>query len=119
MLPGQKICRKSPKIQAKLEIHRPNFLSLDKENNNIKMPKGPISSPPIHPKKAHGVVDDDAPIDDYEGAVHDREHEDVHRLADEPNVAAARRANKPPVANSSDSSHSGATGSKNRSKSGH
>ncbi|KAL4920551.1 hypothetical protein BDW62DRAFT_198857 [Aspergillus aurantiobrunneus] len=62
------------------------------------MPTGPIDSPPRQPKKSHGVVDDDAPIDDYENAVYEREHEDVHRLADEPN---------------------GGTGSQNRSKSGH
>ncbi|KAL4771935.1 hypothetical protein BDW60DRAFT_188718 [Aspergillus nidulans var. acristatus] len=80
------------------------------------MPKGPISSPPLQPKKVHGVVDDDAPIDDYENAVHEREHEDKHRLADEPNVAAARRANKPPVANTETERHRGGTGSVNRSK---
>ncbi|KAL3474144.1 hypothetical protein BJX99DRAFT_260702 [Aspergillus californicus] len=81
------------------------------------MPKGPIS-PPLQPKTAHGVVDDDAPIDDYEDAVHEREQQDIYRLADEPNVAAARRANKPPVANTSDSEkhpHTGKTGSMNRS----
>ncbi|KAL4887307.1 hypothetical protein BJY04DRAFT_175593 [Aspergillus karnatakaensis] len=83
------------------------------------MPKGPISSPPLQPKKVHGVVDDDAPLDDYEHAVYEREQQDIHQLADEPNVAAARRANKPPVANSNDTSHTSATGSKNRSKSGH
>ncbi|KAL4786833.1 hypothetical protein BJX76DRAFT_320349 [Aspergillus varians] len=85
------------------------------------MPKGPISSPPLQPKKVHGVVDDDAPIDDYENAVHEREHEDVHHIADEPNVAAARRANKPPVAGKSNEEqrHKGGTGSQNRSKTGH
>ncbi|KAL4953986.1 hypothetical protein BDW69DRAFT_194399 [Aspergillus filifer] len=83
------------------------------------MPKGPISSPPSQPKKVHGVVDDDAPIDDYENAMHEREMENVHRLKDEPNVAAARRANKPPVANTSDDErhpHKGNTGSVGRSK---
>lgn len=81
------------------------------------MPKGPISSPPLQPKKAHGVVDDDAPIDDYEDAVHERESENVHTLADEPNIAAARRANKPGPTNPNQ--EKGGTGSQNRSKSGH
>ncbi|BCS19383.1 uncharacterized protein APUU_12211S [Aspergillus puulaauensis] len=81
------------------------------------MPKGPISSPPLQPKKAHGVVDDDAPIDDYDDAVHERESENVHKLADEPNIAAARRANKPGPTNLNQ--EKGGTGSQNRSKSGH
>ncbi|KAL3441834.1 hypothetical protein BJX65DRAFT_313468 [Aspergillus insuetus] len=81
------------------------------------MPKGPISSPPRHPKKMHGVVDDDAPLDDYEDAVADRESEDIHRLADEPNIAAARRANKQEVPNSTETGrHKGTTGSKQRSQ---
>ncbi|KAL4802146.1 hypothetical protein BDV18DRAFT_66642 [Aspergillus unguis] len=84
------------------------------------MPKGPIS-PPLRPKKVHGQVDDDAPMDDYENAVHEREEqayeeERGHILADEPNVAAARRANRPPVANTEGERHRGGTGSINRSK---
>ncbi|OJJ61823.1 hypothetical protein ASPSYDRAFT_54789 [Aspergillus sydowii CBS 593.65] len=74
------------------------------------MPKGPISSPPLQPKKAQGVVDDDAPIDDYENAVHERENENAHILADEPNIAAARRANKPGPTNPNQ--EKGGTGSK-------
>lgn len=83
------------------------------------MPKGPISSPPLQPKKAHGIVDDDVPIDDYENAVHEceNENENVHILADEPNIAAARRANKPGPTNPNQ--EKGGTGSQNRSKSGH
>ncbi|KAL6237257.1 hypothetical protein BDW75DRAFT_204635 [Aspergillus navahoensis] len=87
-----------------------------KTKSTAKMPKGPISSPPLQPKKVHGVVDDDAPIDDYENAVHEREREEKHRLADEPNVAAARRANKPPVANTETERHRGGTGSVHRSQ---
>lgn len=84
------------------------------------MPKGPIS-PPSRPKKIHGVVDDDAPLDEYEDVVHEREqerHEQEigHTLQDEPNTAAARRANRPPVANSEGERHRGNTGSVNRSK---
>ncbi|CEL03508.1 hypothetical protein ASPCAL04662 [Aspergillus calidoustus] len=81
------------------------------------MPKGPSTPPPPHPKKVHGFVDDDAPLDDYENAVADRESQDIHRLADEPNVAAARRANKPEVPNSTKTGkHKGTTGSKYRSQ---
>ncbi|KAL3459077.1 hypothetical protein BJX64DRAFT_291619 [Aspergillus heterothallicus] len=81
------------------------------------MPTGPMSSPPLKPKKVHGVVDDNVPLDDYEDAVHERETEDIHRLADKPNVAAARRANKQTVPNSSEAGrHKGTTGSRNRSK---
>ncbi|KAI9375265.1 hypothetical protein BJX61DRAFT_540040 [Aspergillus egyptiacus] len=101
------------------QANKPN---LPKTVQAPTMPKGPINSPPLHPKKVHGVVDDDAPLDDYEDAVHEREqqeHENQHhRLADEPNIAAARRANRPPVPNAKEGKHphTGATGSKNRSK---
>jgi len=81
------------------------------------MPTGPISSPPQKPKRVQGVFDDDAPLDNYEDAVEEREAEDIHRLADEPNIAAARRANKQAVPNSSETGrHKGTTGSKNWSK---
>ncbi|PWY95538.1 hypothetical protein BO94DRAFT_129222 [Aspergillus sclerotioniger CBS 115572] len=90
------------------------------------MPSKPISSPPLQPKKVHGSVRDDAPIDDYENAwtpdddeLHQQHLENDDIAFKAPNVAAARRMNTGTAPNPSEGGREGTTGSVNRSKTRH
>lgn len=82
------------------------------------MPSKPVTSPPLQPKKDHGVVRDDEPIDDYENTVRSKEQQEAESDSptNPPNVAAARRVNAPMAPHET---HKGNTGSRNRSKTGH
>ncbi|GCB26848.1 hypothetical protein AAWM_09733 [Aspergillus awamori] len=91
------------------------------------MPSKPIASPPLQPKKVHGAVRDDLPIDDYENAWAQQEEEEDEEQKERsgniaynaPNVAAARRMNTGTAPNPAEGTHKGTTGSVNRSKTGH
>lgn len=80
----------------------------------------PIQSPPPQPKKAYGrVLDDDAPVDDYENAVRARDEEERQRNRgpSPPNRSAARHGMS--HAPHPTKGRKGTTGSKYRSRSRH
>ncbi|GKZ19010.1 hypothetical protein AbraIFM66951_010271 [Aspergillus brasiliensis] len=90
------------------------------------MPSKPVASPPPQPKKVHGAVRDDLPVDDYENAWEEEQEEEEEQQQEgsgiafnAPNVAAARRMNTGTAPNPAEGRHKGTTGSVNRSKTGH
>ncbi|KAG2007910.1 hypothetical protein GB937_008101 [Aspergillus fischeri] len=82
------------------------------------MPSKPTASPPLQPKKVHGVTRDDEPVDDYENAIlsKQQEEEGSHHASDTANIAAARRVD---ASGGPHERHIGNTGSRNRSTTGH
>lgn len=85
------------------------------------MPSKPIEPEPPKPPKAFGrVLDEDAPVDDYENVVRAREEEEAqaNRPPTPPNRAAARRQGEH-LKNLSSKGKKGTTGSVNRSTHGH